>query len=412
MAQSATSQTSGRFSLATPSRSRRRLRKRWLVERPRAAGAWVLPEHDSRQATVDYVRAVEANARFTTWDDQGTHLWQCVQGPGEVVVVPSGLWHAVLNYGEVLALSVQHDRPFETALLAATYMGHEAAVTELLNDGGADASAGLSGGAGGSSELEVGDIQLRERPLYVAASCGHVRVVRLLLAHGALVTARNWYGQQPLHAAASSADAGADECLALLLEGGAPADAADDRGETPLLLAVQSGRAASVRRLIEAGASLHAADSESGSQALHHAAVSALHETAQLCIDAGDAAMVELLLKAQALRWGWLVSMGSTSPRYRPLRLSSGNSCRLVRRLMPSPTTARPHCTSPPPSLVPEPTTFQRFGCWLRHSAPMGDCATGTGTAPHRSQSSMGMWRRGGTCAASLGCDHTVGFCQ
>ena len=102
---------------------------------------------------------------------------------------------------------MQHDRLFETALLAATYMGHEAAVTELLNDGGADASAGLSGGAGGSSELEVGDIQLRERPLYVAASRGHVRVVRLLLAHGALVTARNWYGQQPLHAAASSADA-------------------------------------------------------------------------------------------------------------------------------------------------------------------------------------------------------------
>lgn len=73
----------------------------------------------------------------------------------------------------------------------------------------------------------------------------------------------------PLHQAAS---AGMVQVIALLLRKGADANAADDGGWTPLMLAVRASRQAAVEALLDAGADA-AAQNKQGATALHLAAV-------------------------------------------------------------------------------------------------------------------------------------------
>jgi hypothetical protein len=94
-----------------------------------------------------------------------------------------------------------------------------------------------------------------------AASRGDVRVVKLLLRHGANVHARAGEGASSLAEAAESERlAEADEIGAILLAQGVPVSATNDRGETALHAAARSGNTRLIERLLEAGADPMARD--------------------------------------------------------------------------------------------------------------------------------------------------------
>jgi len=74
--------------------------------------------------------------------------------------------------------------------------------------------------------------------LFLALSREQPEIVKLLLAHGADVSAKTWQGRTPLHWAVHK---GYSEGAQILLEQGADVHAADDAGETPLCM-VAGGR--------------------------------------------------------------------------------------------------------------------------------------------------------------------------
>ncbi len=97
--------------------------------------------------------------------------------------------------------------------------------------------------------------------LHFAAAGYKPEIVRMLIALGADVRAKDRFGDEPLHAAAAgspgsgfwnpAAQAATIECL---IEAGADPNAADKRGVTPLHKAVRTRCAAAVRALLERGA--------------------------------------------------------------------------------------------------------------------------------------------------------------
>ena len=94
-------------------------------------------------------------------------------------------------------------------------------------------------------------------PLHLAAFFGHAKIVELLLAHGADVTARskNPNANTPLHAALA-----ANQKLAagLLIGRGADLNATDAGGWRPLHLAAANNNLDSMRTLIAQGADVNA----------------------------------------------------------------------------------------------------------------------------------------------------------
>ena len=90
-------------------------------------------------------------------------------------------------------------------------------------------------------------------PLGLAAFFGNPETVRLLLARGADVAqaARNPMRVQALHAGAASKSF---EVVQLLVEAGAPVNAQQEKGWTPLHEAVRQGNEAMVRLLLAHGA--------------------------------------------------------------------------------------------------------------------------------------------------------------
>jgi ankyrin repeat protein len=111
-----------------------------------------------------------------------------------------------------------------TPLHLAAFFGH-AAVAELL----------LAQSAPVDPESRN---LLRVRPMHSAAAGQSLDIVRLLLAHGADVTARQEGGFTALHSAAQN---GQVEMMALLLAQGADPSAVTDDGRTPLSFAEESG---------------------------------------------------------------------------------------------------------------------------------------------------------------------------
>ncbi len=81
-----------------------------------------------------------------------------------------------------------------------------------------------------------------------------VRVMKLLLAAGAIPQARNTWGATALQYAAAQRP----ELVALLLEAGADVQAADVNGTTALHIAVHAGQRATVRILLDRGADVNA----------------------------------------------------------------------------------------------------------------------------------------------------------
>ena len=146
----------------------------------------------------------------------------------------------------------------------AAAAGRPAAVRRLIDHGGLT--------------VDVPHATTGETALYLAASNGHLRTVKLLCELGASPHAAEVTGFTPLHAAASRGDA---PVVAVLLQAGAQVDAPDRRGRRPLHVAAVHDRVEVVAMLCGRGAPVAAVD-HNGNTALHVAAsANVAHELLQ-----------------------------------------------------------------------------------------------------------------------------------
>ena len=105
-------------------------------------------------------------------------------------------------------------------------------------------------------------------------------MVPVLLELGADPTAQDYYGNSPLHWAATPAT------VTALLLGGANLEASGKRGERPLHIAVSQGSKAVVEALLAAGANVNARKNI-GSTPLHQAAASLRLDVVELLLAHG-----------------------------------------------------------------------------------------------------------------------------
>ena len=112
------------------------------------------------------------------------------------------------------------------------------------------------------------DTKTGETALHIATKRRDLTWVQYMLSRGAVVDARD---QQGLTALADAAQLDWAEGATQLIEVGAKIDLADDRGETPLILATQARSVAVVHLLLQNGADAHATDSVAGMSAIDYA---------------------------------------------------------------------------------------------------------------------------------------------
>ena len=198
------------------------------------------------------------------------------------------------------------DRFGRTALHRAAERGDARAVTQLL-DARADVNTRVRSDESVSSEWG-------NTPLHLAALNGRADVVKLLIARGANVNLANDRGATPLHLAvehptvidqllaaganAEAADAGghtplhwaalgsAQSGLTRLLDKGANANVPDRDGQTPLHLAARNGDAAAAAELVRGGGDVKRADTL-GVTPLHLATRSRCRGAAETLVRAG-----------------------------------------------------------------------------------------------------------------------------
>jgi uncharacterized protein len=120
--------------------------------------------------------------------------------------------------------------------------------------------------------------------LIAAAQTDSVELVRLLLDHGADITAKDRGGQHALYKAAYF---GRVSVMELLVQRGLSVHSADDLKQTVLMMAVTNGQTAAAEWLLQRGVAVNAVSSENGYTALHIVRDSSERD---------DAAMIELLL--------------------------------------------------------------------------------------------------------------------
>jgi ankyrin repeat protein len=96
--------------------------------------------------------------------------------------------------------------------------------------------------------LLEGEYNNGDRPLAVAALCGQLGVVTLLIARGANIDATGFRGRTALHQAGRG---GNEEVVDLLLDKGAHANGRDDDGFTPLMLACDNDHLGVVKMLVQ-----------------------------------------------------------------------------------------------------------------------------------------------------------------
>jgi len=94
---------------------------------------------------------------------------------------------------------------------------------------------------------------LKVMPLHSAAAGSWTEIVRLLIAHGAPVNARQGEDFAPLHSAAQN---GSLEIITALLDAGADVNARDAEGKTPLFFAMAQNHEEAAALLREKGASI------------------------------------------------------------------------------------------------------------------------------------------------------------
>ena len=124
--------------------------------------------------------------------------------------------------------------------------------------------------------------------LQLAVQAGNVDLARLLVTHGADVTAQDERGSTLLHVATRTDSV---DIARFLVEHGVDATVRDNDGLTPLRLAVRLGRVNLVRFLIEHGEDMAASDSyDGGSTLLHEASRSGRVDVSRLLIEHGAVA--------------------------------------------------------------------------------------------------------------------------
>jgi ankyrin repeat protein len=155
--------------------------------------------------------------------------------------------------------------PQEKELVSAIEMGRVDLVEGCLGNGaGIYSTLGYSG----------------ERPLHIAARCGQVAVMELLLSKGAPVDIEDERGDTPL---AYAADKGTAEAVQKLLAHGADPNHVACTGRTPLFAATLRDRAEIVTLLLENGANPDI--QANGSTALHFAAGGGHCKAARALVD-------------------------------------------------------------------------------------------------------------------------------
>ncbi|CAH0047582.1 unnamed protein product [Clonostachys solani] len=122
-----------------------------------------------------------------------------------------------------------------------------------------------------------------DSPLALAASNGHLEVVRVLLEHEATVATTDRHQRTPLHFAAVLGNV---EMARLLLDKGADAVAQDASGYTPLLCSAKRNHSELVKLLLSRGASVGSAD-QAGVTSLMHASGLGHVETIRVLLERG-----------------------------------------------------------------------------------------------------------------------------
>ena len=120
-------------------------------------------------------------------------------------------------------------------------------------------------------------------PLHLASRMGHVDLARMLIEHGADVSAQNEDGWTALHLASGNGNV---DLAQMLIERGADVSAQNEDRSTALHLALENGNVGLARMLIECGADV-SAQNEDGSTALH------------LALENGNVDLARILIRAQ-----------------------------------------------------------------------------------------------------------------
>ena len=157
----------------------------------------------------------------------------------------------------------------ETPLFVASELGNESVVSLLLQaraDPHAENNSGRTPMLAASTENHAGIVRRLVQatagtesdgaPLRVAAKCGRVEVLRVLLASRADLEARDPFGRTALSLACDRRkdDDSCNHVVQLLVQGRADTNAEDDEGLTPLWYAVRRCNLRHVSLLLEAGA--------------------------------------------------------------------------------------------------------------------------------------------------------------
>ena len=186
-----------------------------------------------------YMYAVDTDVMKLLFDSQVN-----LDGRTDLMIAASNnLLHVViflLEHGADpnVIISFSSESEGETALWMATVEHYPAIVKVLLEH---------------DANPNIGD-----PPLHRAASSGHIRILRLLLKHGADVNRKDSrFGSAALDNAASF---GRVEIVSILLDHGAHVDAQTKYGFTALMSAASSGYPKVVKLLLQHGAHVHLKD--------------------------------------------------------------------------------------------------------------------------------------------------------
>ena len=110
-------------------------------------------------------------------------------------------------------------------------------------------------------DINEKDVLLGKTALHYAALYGHVEIITVLLAEGALINAGDITDKTPLHYAAPLAN---PEVMLTLIKAGADVHARDDLGRTPLvetaLTASTNAQLVAMEMLLNSGADIEARD--------------------------------------------------------------------------------------------------------------------------------------------------------
>ena len=224
--------------------------KHWLITSTSATSSLASPHMQPR----NLFRLLRERGALGTEDGHASEYWQCLQRPGDVMWIPTGLSHAVVNRGEVIGVSMQMSpgMPLEPIMRAA-YHGHVEGLRSLVTECNISVSMhnSVSIDMGPNESTRYGD---GGTALHAAVHAGHgASVIDTLVHLGASLTSKNDDGLCPLSLAARFGKAAS---AAALLRAGAFVDEPDTSGVSPLQYAVISrySNSETVNVLLDAGA--------------------------------------------------------------------------------------------------------------------------------------------------------------